>query len=536
MRHNGPVTQKEHRLDPATRLVSTTDLKGRITYCNPAFVDASGFTREELLGKPHNLIRHPDMPEEAFRDLWATVSQGRPWAALVKNRRKNGDHYWVQANVTPLMEGDTPVGYMSVRSAAPREAVDAADALYRRMREAQASGAPGVRFDAGRVVALSWAGRMGTLWRRVRANGVVFGGMGLALAGFALGTAATSLPTWAGALATAAAGGVATSLAARHVRRPLARLRNAARRMAAGDLRQQIEVGGCGIVGELQAALAQLNVNLQSLVGDARGEVARMQQSIVEIADGNHELSSRTESQASSLQQTAASMEEITGTVRQSAESAQQATALAEAAARVTESSRDAVQRMSGTMKGISESSRRIADISGVIDSIAFQTNLLALNAAVEAARVGEQGRGFGVVAGEVRALAQRTAEAAREIRDLVNAAHGRIDAGVAEAEMAAATIHATTESVTRVTRFMQEISHGAKEQLAGISQVNDAVFHLDGITQHNAALVEQLAASAEALRDRALIVGESVQVFHTGQGVTHATKHRTIAASRRAA
>lgn len=519
MRHTGPVTQKEQPLRPDRSLVSTTDLKGRITYCNPAFIEASGYTREELLGQPHNLIRHPDMPEEAFRDLWATVSQGRPWAALVKNRCKNGDHYWVRANVTPLMEGDAPVGYMSVRSVPSRVEVERADALYRGMNEARQRGAPQVRFGAGRVLRLGWHGLIDAAAERLRSSWLSMATMLMAMGTYALG-AEVHFSSW-GFLLAAGLGAAAGAVATRSLNRPLASLLQVSRRMAAGDLRQHVAVDARGMVGELQAALAQLNVNLQSIVGDARSEVERMQTSIGEIAEGNEDMSGRTESQASNLQQTAASMEEITGTVRHGADAARQAAVLADGATKITQQSIAAVQQVSGTMHGISDSSRRIAEISGVIDGISFQTNLLALNAAVEAARVGDQGRGFSVVASEVRALAHRSAEAAREIRSLIETAQSRIHTGVNEAELAAKTIRDTADSVNRVARLVQEISHGSSEQLTGISQVNEAVAQLDSITQQNAAMVEQLSASATALRGQARIVAESVQVFHTGPGQT---------------
>ncbi|HEY0821665.1 MAG TPA: methyl-accepting chemotaxis protein [Rhizobacter sp.] len=496
--------------------MSTTDLKGRITYCNPAFIEVSGYAREELLGQPHNLIRHPDMPEEAFRDLWATVSSGRPWSACVKNRRKDGDHYWVIANVTPLVEDGRPVGYMSVRSVPKRDEVAQAETLYRKMNAARRDGRPAIRLDAGRVRHPGWRGWMDRAADRARASCFQIAAVGIAIVAYALGAALER--SVAGFLLGAALGAGAGTWMVRALTRPLSALLRAARLMAAGDLRHRVEGGACGIVGELQAALAQLNVNLQAIVGDARSEVVRMERSIAEIAEGNLDMSGRTESQAGSLQQTAASMEEITGTVRQGAEAAQQASTLADGASDVTQRSMAAMHRVSSTMQDISEASRRIADISGVIDGISFQTNLLALNAAVEAARVGEQGRGFGVVAGEVRALAQRSAQAAREIRQLIETAQSRIASGVREADMAADTIGRTADSVSHVTRLIHEISHGASEQLSGIAQVNQAVAHLDGITQQNVGMVERLSASAAALRSQAQTVSDSVRVFHTRQ------------------
>jgi aerotaxis receptor len=425
----------------------------------------------------------------------------------------------VRANVTPLMEGGAPVGYMSVRSVPDRADVERADVLYRGMNEASRSGAPRVRFDGGRVLHHGWRGRVDALTDGMRSSWLSMITMLFAMGAYALGAELHFSP-W-GFLVAAGLGAAACAMVTRSLNRPLTSLLTVSRRMAAGDLRQHVKVDARGVVGELQAALAQLNVNLQSIVGDARSEVERMQTSIGEIAEGNADMSGRTESQASNLQQTAASMEEITGTVRHGAEAARQAAVLAEGATKVTEQSIAAVQQVSGTMHGISDSSRRIAEISGVIDGISFQTNLLALNAAVEAARVGEQGRGFSVVAGEVRALAHRTAEAAREIRTLIETAQSRIDTGVNEADLAAKTIRDTADSVSRVTQLVREISHGSTEQLTGISQVNDAVAQLDSITQQNAAMVEQLSASATALRGQARIVAESVQVFHTGPGQT---------------
>lgn len=515
MRSNHPVSQTEYRLQPGQNLVSTTDLKGRILHCNPAFIEASGFTREELQGQPHNLIRHPDMPPEAFRDMWATIGQGRPWSGLVKNRRKNGDFYWVQANVTPLMEDDRPVGYTSVRTCPDRTAIERAQALYDAMNQDTQQGiAPRVRLAQGSVLRTGLAGRLQTLGRAAMAHrlGVLFALPVLIAWGVTAGTGAAG---WGAALGLIAALGCHVLVKALNDR-PVAALLQFAQRMAAGDLTQRCDTHGAGLVGQLQLALNQLNVNLQSVVGDARREVEQMEVAISEIAAGNQDMSNRTESQASSLQETAASMDQITSTVRANAESAQRAARLADSAAEVTGTGLKTVERVSETMHAISESSARIADISQVIDAISFQTNILALNAAVEAARVGEQGRGFGVVASEVRALANRTADASKEIKTLIEAARTRIEAGVAEFEQAAQAMRDSADGVSRVSTFVHEIDHASSEQLAGISQVNQAVSQLDSLTQQNSAMVEQLSASASALSARAQVMAESVQVFRT--------------------
>jgi aerotaxis receptor len=522
MRVNLPVVDQEFPFPPGETLVSTTDLKGRILYCNPAFVSVSGYQKEELLGQPHNMIRHPDMPEEAFRDMWATIASGQPWAAPVKNRRKDGTHYWVMANVTPIIQGDQPVGYMSVRTQPTRDEVAAAESLYATMRAEKDSGRIVHRLDGGNLSTSTLAGRIARLSAAVSGHRTVLvvatvGGIAAAIgswAGTAFGTALAPALAVTGALAL---GGAFGWLVERWTTEPVGRLLHFANRMAAGDLTHRVNPGGNGVVARLAKALNQLNVNLQSIVRDARHEVEHMRDSTREIAEGNQDLSARTESQASSLQETAATMEQITGTVRHSADSARQAAQLAEQANSVTQRTSEAVHEVTSTMHRIRESSQRIHEIIQVIDSIAFQTNILALNAAVEAARAGEQGRGFAVVASEVRALAQRTSGAAREIKQLIEESSDKVQAGNRLAESAQSTMDDALATVRRVSAVIGEISNGAQEQLSGISQVNEAVSQMDSITQQNAALVEQIAASALQLQGQAVTVAESVQVFHLG-------------------
>ena len=519
MRTNLPITQREYAFPAGQALVSTTDLQGRILYCNPAFIEVSGYIREELLGQPHNMIRHPDMPEEAFRDMWQTIESGQPWSGLVKNRRKNGDHYWVMANVTPLLDGDRPVGYMSVRTLPDRQQVSEAETLYARMREAASRGGGGPRLQAGRLAP------QGVLARgldRLQGDGH-WRTQALCLLGVAGGWGGAKLMSlWPGQLAATAAAallaaGVSVGVAAlirRQNQEPLKALLRFANRLAAGDLTGQLSTGQPGLSGRLARALNQLSVNLMAIVGDTRAGVEQLRHTSHDLASGNRNLAERTESQASSLEQTSASMAEITETVRHSADTARDVADVARQAADVTARSTEAVKEVTVTVEAIADASRRIREITQVIDGIALQTNLLALNAAVEAARAGEQGRGFGVVAGEVRQLAQRTSVAAREIKDLIEDAGLKVEAGSEQTRRACGTMEEAQAAVQRMSELVAGISAGASEQLNGISQINEAVSHMDQLTQKNAALVDELSSASETVTGQAQAVTEAVAVF----------------------
>jgi len=522
MRHNSPIVDREFHFPEAQTLVSITDLQGRIVYCNPAFIEVSGYTRDELLGQPHNLIRHPDMPEEAFRDMWETIGSGRPWSGAVKNRRKDGSYYWVMANVTPILEGGSCTGYMSVRIHPSRKTVDEAEALYAVMREESQRGVLRHRLSGGRLqarglggVLAGWARPgMGTRLAFVAAASATASFAAGLAAGPAAGGAAPGAPAVAiGALATAMVAALATWRLRALAIRPIEQVMQLCNRMAAGQLGERL-ADDAGLPDELAVAFNQLNVNLVSVVGDARAETEKMRLSTMEIAADNRDLSARTESQAASLEETAASMEQITGTVRQSVDSARQAAQLAADASEVTRNGSQAVGTVVETMKQIDDSSRRIGEIIEVIDGIAFQTNILSLNAAVEAARAGPQGRGFAVVASEVRALSQRTASAAKEVRTLIEESGRTVQAGTRHADLARGTIDKALGSVIQVAGFIQQISQGAQEQLSGISQVNEAVGQLDAITQSNASLVQHVASSAASLQGQAETVAASVKVF----------------------
>ncbi|MBB3281056.1 aerotaxis receptor [Mitsuaria sp. BK037] len=478
MRTNLPVTQREFPFPEGRALVSTTDLKGRILHCNDVFVAVSGFSREELIGRPHNLIRHPDMPAEAFRDLWATVQAGRPWSGLVKNRRKDGDHYWVMANVTPLLRDGQPAGYLSVRSQPTREQVRAAETLYARMN---AEGQPG---RSGRSELALHHGRLrAPLWR------------------------------WL-------AVGVVSALRLGQRRAALRASLRVAERLAAGDLGapRPHATEAAAPPGLLDRALTQLRVNLRALVSDTQHELGQMRAVSDAIAQGNHDLARRTEAQASSLEQTAASMRQITDEVRGNRDAAHRAREVAAELGQAARRSDGNVRSVNDTMTAIAEASARIGEITQLIEGIAFQTNILALNAAVEAARAGEHGKGFAVVASEVRALAQRSTVAAREIKQLIAASGEKVEAGTRQTGEARRSMADTLSAVERFGGVIEDIERSAQAQLDDISQVTDAVRQLEQITQQNVAMVEDLARSSDRLRGQAGEVAAALGLFQMGR------------------
>jgi aerotaxis receptor len=520
MRNNTPVTAVEYVLRDEQTIVSKTDLQGNIIYVNQDFIDVSGFSEDELMGSPQNIVRHPDMPRAAFADFWHTLHAGKAWTGMVKNRCKNGNFYWVEANASPMLEDGKVIGYTSVRVKPTRTQVEAAEAAIRRINQGDTTlvmheGAVMTRLARRKQILLS------SLTLRAKLGGFAWLTLGLFAAALAC-----ALLQWHAAVAPLAALGMLQAMLGWALTHhgavdPLLQIRDDLNQISSGDLTGRISARGSREVVDALQALRVLQINMKLLVGQIKDSSGLVHRGAQELASGNADLSSRTEAQASSLQQTAASIEQMTSTVRQNAEHAQDARKLVQSASTVASEGSAAVRQVVDTMSSIRQSSRQIVDIIGVIDGIAFQTNILALNAAVEAARAGEQGRGFAVVASEVRSLAQRSATAAREIKDLIHNSVQEIEQGDVLVANAGRVMETMLSTVDQASSYMGDISEANAEQRAGIEQVNQAVGHIDAITQSNAALVEEAAAAADNMQ-------------HQAQHLNHLVDHFTLVARTR--
>ncbi|MGV8893705.1 MAG: methyl-accepting chemotaxis protein [Burkholderiaceae bacterium] len=525
MSKQASIASGEYVLRDSETILSKTDAKGNFTYVNLDCLSISGYDEHELLGKHQSIMRHPDMPKAISEDFWKTLSAGKTWVGIMKNRTKDGNFYWVETNAAPILEYGKVVGYVSIRVKPTAEQIKAADVAYRALN----NGSTRIEIRQGKAVERSLFDRFNIFKKRsIKAKIIALGGL---LATFSLTSAVlswrtmnldgTAMAPWAAAAALLCA---ITSLAVipflyRSIVLPLQRAQRDIERMSAGDLSGKIDADGYDELATVMQALRILQTNVKLLVSQIKEATDFVNDGAHEIASGNADLSARTESQASSLEQTASAMEELTGTVRQNADNAQEANQLVVIASDIAAKGGDAVAQVVQTMGSIRDSSRKINDIIGVIDGIAFQTNILALNAAVEAARAGEQGRGFAVVASEVRNLAQRSAGAAKEIKTLIGDSVDKVDIGSKLVDAAGQTMAEIVTSVKRAAGIMREITAASQEQSTGIEQVNQAITQMDETTQQNAALVEQAATAAASMEEQAVRLAQLVSAFKLTSG-----------------
>ena len=550
MRQERAVTQHEYCLKDTETIVSKTDLQGNITYVNQDFIRISGYSADELMGAPQNIVRHPDMPKEAFYDLWHTLRSGKAWTGLVKNRCKNGDHYWVEAHAAPITENGEVTGYTSIRVKPSREQVRQAEAAYRDVRE----GSRRITVREGAVIKrprfarhpqhppaelslksrlVLWTGCMIALFLL---NAFIIWQLNLSSGSNTSGSVLPILAelTLLGGAVLAAFGGVAIY---KRLISPLAQAQRDIDRMAAGDLSGRIDANGDNEIAHLMQSLRKLQINIKLLVGQIKESTDQVNQQATTLARDNGELAKRTESQAGNVEETSSAVTEITSIVQQHAENSEAANQLVASTAQAATRGAEAAEQVTRTMAEIQDSAKKIVDIIGVINSIAFQTNILALNAAVEAARAGEQGRGFAVVAAEVRNLALRSADAAKDIKSLIQDSANRVNAGSEQVEQTAQIMQDILGSARHATQIMGEIAIAGKEQSLGIEHINQAVGEIEAITQDNAVAVSTTARTAESLQEQAETLSQLINAFKliNTSSPAHQSAHPVQAAASRA-
>ncbi|MEW5943949.1 MAG: methyl-accepting chemotaxis protein [Pseudomonadota bacterium] len=501
MKRNLPVTDVEHHYPRDKILVSKTDLKGIITYANDAFVEVSGFTEQELIGKNHNIVRHPDMPQEAFEILWSTIEQGRPWRGVVKNRCKSGNHYWVDALVVPIRKNNQTNGYMSVRRQPTREQIEAAEALYRNVREKHA------KLRATSVVDLLYKLSFNARYALFMLTMAL-----LAVAAAFMGSMGMSVMAFAASGLAVVLGGASCFFITTTVTRPLKEALGYFDQIAQGNLDNDIDVYRRDEAGHVLAFLAYTQAHLRVITDEIRAATHRLHKHGAELTAEVNRLVSQSHDQQDRVAQVAAAMEEVSVSATEVASGAdstaksanatlatvqqgsQHIACSTESAIRVVE----AVQVSGKTIDGLALATEKIGDITKSIKEIAEQTNLLALNAAIEAARAGEQGRGFAVVADEVRKLAERTASSTVDITRIVDEIQASAKEAVAAMEKAGQEVEQELGLIRESSQSLEEISRASGEVTSMAEQIAGAAAEQSRASEDVAKNMEQMSALIE--------------------------------------
>ncbi len=541
MKVNHPVTNIESILPEGEFIYSRTNLKGVIVEANEAFAKLSAFTPEEMVGKAHNLVRHPDIPPEAYADLWRDLKAGRPWRGILKNWRKDGGFYWVAANVAPVREDGQIVGYQSVRSRPSREEIAAAEAAYARMR----AGDKSLMVEHGRVVRRRSALLTGLMLLRTQ---LILAGLATLLPASMLFAEyiGIHLPMVAGA----AVGSVGVLYALFFMFFYAPRLMRALRAtsgwleriLTTGDLRERHAPARRDVVGEIGRNADRFVSSMQAMlqgVSDIAGKVSRETQQVEggmkNVEQSAHAQNEATSSAAAAIEEVTVSIGEVAANAQLTRDTAEQASQASTTGVSVTSRARESIRslaetvnRSAGRVEALDKRSEEISRITGVIREIADQTNLLALNAAIEAARAGEQGRGFAVVADEVRKLAERTGGATQEISAMIGSIRGetaeavsdmrsgagQVGEGVELVEQVNAALAQIHEEMAHTTHMVTDISTASHEQQSAMTQMAQNVEQVAIMTEQNVAVVDQAMGTVGRLNEVTARMRKAVQQY----------------------